>query len=75
MLATEVKAPFSRAGWVFEPKYDGWRVVASRLRGRVGGVPTAIAETEDEDHSHGEKRQDDSNEFHFPETSWEMRSD
>lgn len=35
MLATRVLAPFARAGWVFEPKYDGWRVVASRRGGRV----------------------------------------
>jgi bifunctional non-homologous end joining protein LigD len=35
MLATQVQAPFTRAGWVFEPKYDGWRVVASRRGGRV----------------------------------------
>jgi bifunctional non-homologous end joining protein LigD len=35
MLATRVEAPFTRPGWVFEPKYDGWRVVASRRGGRV----------------------------------------
>jgi bifunctional non-homologous end joining protein LigD len=35
MLATAVKEPFSRRGWVFEPKYDGWRVVASRRKERV----------------------------------------
>lgn len=35
MLATRVDAPFSRAGWVFEPKYDGWRVLARRRGGRV----------------------------------------
>jgi bifunctional non-homologous end joining protein LigD len=35
MLATRVDAPFTRPGWVFEPKYDGWRVVASRRGGRV----------------------------------------
>jgi bifunctional non-homologous end joining protein LigD len=35
MLATRVDAPFSRPGWVFEPKYDGWRVVASRRKGGV----------------------------------------
>ena len=35
MLATPVKEPFSRRGWVFEPKYDGWRVVASRRGGKV----------------------------------------
>jgi bifunctional non-homologous end joining protein LigD len=35
MLATQVKEPFTKPGWVFEPKYDGWRVVASRRSGRV----------------------------------------
>jgi bifunctional non-homologous end joining protein LigD len=35
MLATRVDAPFTRAGWVFEPKYDGWRVLARRAAGRV----------------------------------------
>jgi bifunctional non-homologous end joining protein LigD len=35
MLATAVKEPFSRRGWIFEPKYDGWRVVASRRKERV----------------------------------------
>ena len=28
MLATEVSAPIARPGWVFEEKYDGYRVVA-----------------------------------------------
>lgn len=35
MLATRVKEPFSRKGWIFEPKYDGWRLVAIRRKGRV----------------------------------------
>ena len=35
MLATRVEAPFTRAGWVFEPKYDGWRVLARRAAGSV----------------------------------------
>src|SRR5512140_3460222 len=35
MLATRVDAPFTRPGWVFEPKYDGWRVLARRVAGRV----------------------------------------
>jgi bifunctional non-homologous end joining protein LigD len=35
MLATRVDVPFSRPGWVFEPKYDGWRVIARRRAGRV----------------------------------------
>lgn len=54
MLATRVDAPFSRPGWVFEPKYDGWRVLARRRGGRVtlfsrngldltGGEPAVVA--------------------------------
>jgi bifunctional non-homologous end joining protein LigD len=35
MLATRVEQPFTRAGWIFEPKYDGWRVLSRRKRGRV----------------------------------------
>ncbi len=35
MLATRVKEPFTRKGWVFEPKYDGWRLVAIRRKGKV----------------------------------------
>lgn len=38
MLATRVKEPFSRRGWVFEPKYDGWRIVAIRRKGSVSLV-------------------------------------
>jgi bifunctional non-homologous end joining protein LigD len=28
MLASEIKAPFQRPGWIYEEKYDGYRVVA-----------------------------------------------
>lgn len=27
MLSTAVGAPFSRAGWLFEPKWDGYRAI------------------------------------------------
>ncbi|MBI2159349.1 MAG: DNA ligase D [Candidatus Rokubacteria bacterium] len=46
MLATLVTEPFSDPGWVFEIKYDGVRILASRagrrveLRGRSGRVVT-----------------------------------
>jgi len=51
MLATRVDAPFKRPGWVFEPKYDGWRVVAARRGGRVslltrGGLDLSREEPE-----------------------------
>lgn len=35
MLATEVATPFSRPGWVFEEKYDGYRVIAYKEGPRV----------------------------------------
>jgi bifunctional non-homologous end joining protein LigD len=35
MFATRVKEPFTRRGWVFEPKYDGWRLLAIRRKGRA----------------------------------------
>jgi bifunctional non-homologous end joining protein LigD len=47
MLATSEARPFSRAGWLFEIKYDGVRVLASRrgdvveLHGRSGQDVTA----------------------------------
>jgi bifunctional non-homologous end joining protein LigD len=33
MLAETVEEPFSRKGWVFELKYDGYRMIAARLAG------------------------------------------
>ncbi len=47
MLATACESPFSRPGWVFEIKYDGYRIVAAReggvavLRSRNGNDLTA----------------------------------
>lgn len=35
MLATLVKEPFHRPGWVYEEKYDGFRIVAYKEGGRV----------------------------------------
>jgi bifunctional non-homologous end joining protein LigD len=35
MLATLVDAPFERPGWVFEEKYDGYRVLAYKEGGKV----------------------------------------
>jgi bifunctional non-homologous end joining protein LigD len=35
MLATLTDAPFDDAGWVFEDKYDGFRMVARTEGGRV----------------------------------------
>jgi bifunctional non-homologous end joining protein LigD len=34
MLAQTAEAPFSRAGWLFEIKYDGYRLIAARRQGR-----------------------------------------
>ena len=35
MLATLTDAPFDDAGWVFEDKYDGFRMVAKIESGKV----------------------------------------
>jgi len=35
MLATTAEEPFSRAGWIFEIKYDGVRVIAERQGGTI----------------------------------------
>ena len=35
MLATLTDAPFNDAGWVFEDKYDGFRMVAEIKDGKV----------------------------------------
>ncbi|MXX62111.1 MAG: DNA ligase D [Holophagales bacterium] len=48
MLATASDRPFSRAGWIYELKYDGYRLVAAKeggsvfLRYRRGGDVTAL---------------------------------
>ena len=48
MLATAADRPFSRAGWIYELKYDGYRLVAAKeggsvfLRYRRGGDVTAL---------------------------------
>jgi bifunctional non-homologous end joining protein LigD len=35
MQADEVSRPFQRAGWVYEEKYDGWRMLAHKDAGHV----------------------------------------
>src|SRR5713101_8114803 len=35
MHATELPRPFHRPGWVYEEKYDGWRMVAERVDSQV----------------------------------------
>jgi bifunctional non-homologous end joining protein LigD len=35
MLATLTDAPFNNPGWVFEDKYDGFRMIAEIARGKV----------------------------------------
>lgn len=39
MLAETVEEPFSRPGWVFELKYDGYRMIAARLPAAPGADP------------------------------------
>jgi len=46
MHPTLVREPFHRDGWVYEEKYDGWRIVAYVLRTiRVGGVDVESSAT------------------------------
>jgi bifunctional non-homologous end joining protein LigD len=33
--ATELPKPFHRDGWIYEEKYDGWRMVAEKAGGQV----------------------------------------
>jgi bifunctional non-homologous end joining protein LigD len=35
MHATELPKPFHRDGWIFEEKYDGWRMVAEKVGNQV----------------------------------------
>jgi bifunctional non-homologous end joining protein LigD len=35
MLATLVKEPFQQRGWVYEEKYDGYRILAYKEGRRV----------------------------------------
>jgi bifunctional non-homologous end joining protein LigD len=35
MHATQVPHPFHTKGWVYEEKYDGWRMLAVKEAGRV----------------------------------------
>jgi bifunctional non-homologous end joining protein LigD len=35
MHPTELPKPFHRDGWVYEEKYDGWRMVAEKAGSRV----------------------------------------
>jgi bifunctional non-homologous end joining protein LigD len=35
MALTLVREPFHRAGWVYEEKVDGWRMLAYKAGGRV----------------------------------------
>jgi bifunctional non-homologous end joining protein LigD len=35
MQATAVDRPFHRIGWVYEQKYDGWRLLAVKVAGEV----------------------------------------
>lgn len=35
MLATLVQRPFHKPGWIYEEKYDGYRILAYKESGRV----------------------------------------
>ena len=36
MAATQIAKPFHRPGWIYEEKYDGWRMLAYKT-----GPPSA----------------------------------
>ena len=42
MLATLVDEPFHREGWVFEEKYDGYRVIACKRNRQAAGHRVAV---------------------------------
>ena len=46
MQADEVARPFHRDGWVYEEKYDGWRMVAYR-----DGTAVSLVSLAGKDHS------------------------
>jgi len=35
MHPTLIASPFHREGWVYEEKYDGWRILACKADGRI----------------------------------------
>ena len=41
MHATELPEPFHRDGWIYEEKYDGWRMVAEKFANKPGPRPTS----------------------------------
>ena len=43
MAPTLIAQPFHRAGWVYEEKYDGWRVVAYKNATGLGAVGKSAA--------------------------------
>jgi ATP-dependent DNA ligase len=47
MHATELPKPFHRDGWVYEEKYDGWRMVAEKADREVHSRAGAVSTTRD----------------------------
>ena len=45
MHATEVARPFHTKGWVYEEKYDGWRILAVKEAGRVRLISASLTPT------------------------------
>src|SRR5258705_331289 len=46
MAATDVTQPFHREGWVYEEKYDGWRMIAYK-----DGTAVRLVSRAGKDHS------------------------
>jgi hypothetical protein len=42
MHAAELPRPFHRHGWVYEEKYDGWRMVAEKFVSQVISDPVSL---------------------------------
>ena len=43
MHPTQIAKPFHRAGWIYEEKVDGWRMVAHKVAGTVRLVSLSAA--------------------------------
>lgn len=59
MLATLVSEPFDRPGWVYEEKYDGFRILAYKEGASVSRSSWACATTRVRKNVFSREKQDD----------------